>query len=410
MKKINLLFVALVFTLVSFAQTTSTFEDLTLGTDTFWNGSDFSGGFQDGNAYFENQYDTSGGYAYWSGFVYSDKTDSTTPGYANQYSAITAGGVHGSAKYAIGYDGGGGVNVRLTGGAVGKSVAGVYVTNTTYTYFSMLNGDQFDTLFTTDSADYLLLSIYGWNNGVMDTTPVNFYLADYRQLDSTPNYIVHNWQWVSLLPLGNVDSLTFVVTGSRNDSYGLETPAYFALDNFETTNIATQYISMQYTADTLINVLSDTSVIPGGPYTVHIISNDIPGASIAVDSNNLIFYVPQQGVVGADTVVYAICNAANQCDTAEIILNLLSPTGITEINELKASVYPNPCSNSFSVYHSGDVKSINLFDMDCRMIREIPCTTSELITGIKADDLQAGIYLVKVISDKAVGVTRIIKQ
>ena len=167
---------------------------------------------------------------------------------------------------------------------------------------------------------------------------------------------------------------------------------------------------MKYDQDTLINVLANyPDTLTGGPFTVNIISNDVPGASIAVDSANLIFYVPQQGVVGWDTITYAICNAANQCDTAQIIIYVQSPTGINEINTLQTRVYPNPFNNSFSVYHTGDVKFISLYDLDGRLIREISCG-GELITSIPGDNLQAGVYIVKAISDKAVGVTKITKQ
>ena len=76
MKKTDLVVVALFFTLFASSQATATFEDLTLGVDTYWTGSNLAGGFRDGNAYFENQYDTS-----WAGFVYSDKTDIVTAGY-----------------------------------------------------------------------------------------------------------------------------------------------------------------------------------------------------------------------------------------------------------------------------------------------------------------------------------------
>ena len=50
MKKINLFIVAVFFALVSSAQATSDFENLSLGTDTFWTGSDLSGGFGSGHA------------------------------------------------------------------------------------------------------------------------------------------------------------------------------------------------------------------------------------------------------------------------------------------------------------------------------------------------------------------------
>lgn len=410
MKKINLLFASLFFAFIASAQVTSTFDTLTLGTNTYWTGSNLSGGFNDGNAYFENQYDTSFG-GYWAGgFVYSNATD-TTGAYLNPATAMPQSGFGGSKNYAVAYDEGyGNVKIRLTGNAVGRTVGGFYVTNTSYAYYSMLRGDNDEHAFDTLTKDFFLLQITGWKGGNPINDTVNFYLADYRDTDGASQYIVSDWQWVSLLELGNVDSLVFSLSSSQYDSLGYLTPSYFAMDNFVTTDLSTQYITLKYDQDTLVNVLNGVVDTTGGPFTVHFVSNTIPGASVAIDSANLIFYVPQQGVVGADTVIYVICNSSNVCDSAVIVFNVESPSGITEVNTLQAKVYPNPFSNSFSVYHTSDVKTIHLYDMDGRLLREIPCTTGELITGIKADNLSSGIYIVKVISDNAVGVTKITKQ
>ncbi|HWB63578.1 MAG TPA: DUF4465 domain-containing protein, partial [Chitinophagales bacterium] len=129
MKKINLLVFAFLMAFMGKAQTAANFENLTLATDTFWDGSNLSGGFSSGNAYFLNYYDTT--YNYWDGgFIYSNKTDSVTSGYTNNTSAITASGYNGSANYAVA-NGSSGVQVNLTGSASGGTVKGFYVTNCT---------------------------------------------------------------------------------------------------------------------------------------------------------------------------------------------------------------------------------------------------------------------------------------
>jgi hypothetical protein len=83
------------------AQQIATIDDLTLASESYWNGSDGSDGFNSGPAYFRNNYNS--GWASWSGFAYSNITDVVTPGYSNQYSAITGMGVDSSANYAVGY-------------------------------------------------------------------------------------------------------------------------------------------------------------------------------------------------------------------------------------------------------------------------------------------------------------------
>lgn len=83
-----------------------TFEELDLGSEGYWNGSDGSGGFTSGNAFFPNQFtDWGNGITSWKGFAYSNHTDIVTPGYVNQYSSYAGGGANGSEKYAVIYGG-----------------------------------------------------------------------------------------------------------------------------------------------------------------------------------------------------------------------------------------------------------------------------------------------------------------
>lgn len=219
------------------AQTMATFESLSLSkADTSYINFTTPGkdvGFSDGLAYFPCVYDTSGGYEFWSyGFSYSNRTDSVTSGYHNEYSAKTAKGFAGSDKYAVAY----GIynRVGLTGAASGKSVNGFYITNTTYAYNSMRDGDGVGKNFSGKDKDWFRLDIWAYKGGVMGTDSVSFYLADFRNADTTKNYIVRDWQWVNLLPLGKADSLEFRLSSSDVGIYGMNTPAYFCMDNFIT--------------------------------------------------------------------------------------------------------------------------------------------------------------------------------
>src|SRR5690554_4768429 len=101
MKKLYFLASALLAVTTLKAQTTVDFEDLSLpaAVDTFYNGSDEAGGFTSGGVTFGNAYNTEWGS--WSGFSYSNITDNTTAGFANQYSAIPGVGVNSSENYAV---------------------------------------------------------------------------------------------------------------------------------------------------------------------------------------------------------------------------------------------------------------------------------------------------------------------
>lgn len=220
------------------SQTVATFDSLPLAADSYWNGSDMPMGtyFTDGHAIFPNVYDTVWGGFWAEGWAYSNMTDTVTEGFMNMYSAITGSGYGGSANYAIGMEGS---VIELTGPAAGKVVAGFYVTNGTYAALSMRHGDMVGKPFggsDGNDPDWFLLTIYAYHNGSLKQDSVNFYLADYRFADNSLNYIVDTWEWVDLTSLGNVDSLLFTLSSSDVGDFGMNTPGFFCIDNFTTTD------------------------------------------------------------------------------------------------------------------------------------------------------------------------------
>ena len=67
------------------AQTLADFDELAVLPDSFLNGSDLSGGFRSGNVFLPNSFNEE--FQSWSGWAISNTTDTTTPGFLNQYSA-----------------------------------------------------------------------------------------------------------------------------------------------------------------------------------------------------------------------------------------------------------------------------------------------------------------------------------
>jgi len=61
---------------------------------------------------------------------------------------------------------------------------------------------------------------------------VNFYLADYRFADNDSDYIVNSWKYVDLSTLGGVDTYEFDLSSSDTGAFGMNTPAYFCMDQF----------------------------------------------------------------------------------------------------------------------------------------------------------------------------------
>lgn len=215
------------------AQEIATFDDLTLAPNTYWNGSDSSGSFSSGNTVFFNSYN--GKYKSWTGFAYSNMIDTLTAGYINQYSAITGKGYN-SANYAV-CNG----NPQLQFKTSQVSVQGFYITNSTYAALSMKTGDSFAKKFggaTGNDPDWFKVSIVGFKGNAAIKDTIAFYLADYRDADSAKDYILKTWAWVDLTSFGSVDSLKFSLSSSDVGNFGMNTPAYFCIDNF-TTSIPT---------------------------------------------------------------------------------------------------------------------------------------------------------------------------
>ena len=243
------------------AQTTAGIENVTLAPNSYWNGAtanptvSTSGNFTSGNVIFPNTYNGAYG-GYWeSGWSYSNMKDSTTAGYTNEYSARTAVGYTNSVNYAVAM---GGAKLKFNLTAQGKQMTGCYVTNGTFAALSMKNGDSFAKKFggsTGNDPDWFKLKIQKYLGGTLSPNDsVVFYLADYRFANNAQDYIVKTWQYVNLTSLGNVDSLVFSLTSSDNGTYGMNTPNFFCLDNFTTSDAITTSISDIRTNDNSISI------------------------------------------------------------------------------------------------------------------------------------------------------------
>lgn len=227
---------AIAFTLLNAsAQETSTvdFEDFGLSPGAFLNGSDGTTSFI--TNYFSLPINYNEAFSSWTGWAISSMTDTLTIGASNQYSAITGSGFNGSTTYATSY------NFVPNELHMFSPIAstdfvpnGIYITNATYTYLSMLNGDMFAKKFggaDGTEPDFFLLTIKGLNNeGNQDS--VEFYLADYRFDDNSEDYIIDEWTFIDLSKFAPYKNLQFHLSSSDSGVYGVNTPQYFCIDNF----------------------------------------------------------------------------------------------------------------------------------------------------------------------------------
>jgi len=236
MKKHLLTTFLCLITILGASQTLSDFETQPVLADSFLNGNDMSGGFEDGNIFLPNSFNPE--FNSWSGWAISNQADTLTPGFMNQHSSITGAGYDESSNFAVFFSSSPRI-LELRNEAVGNPVEGFYITNNTYAYLSMQDGDGFAKKFggvTGADPDYFLLTIKGYHDGELVADSVDFYLADYRFEDNTEDYIVKDWTYIDLMSLGAVDSLQFSLSSTDNGQFGMNTPAYFIMDNFKTTD------------------------------------------------------------------------------------------------------------------------------------------------------------------------------
>lgn len=218
------------------AQTIVTdFETFTLSPNSAYNPT-VSTPFQTTNATFQYQYA-----GYWSGgFAYTNVKDSITAGFTNLYGVRAYNGYTGSATYVVGQDRG-----KITLTVPQSTVNGFYITNTTFAWKSIAKGDAFARKFgdTTGTGsgttiaqgsypDYFKVIVKGYKNGALKNDSVTVMLADFTFTNNAQDYILSTWQFVNTAVIGEVDSLKFFMRSTDVGAFGINTPLFFALDNF----------------------------------------------------------------------------------------------------------------------------------------------------------------------------------
>ena len=199
------------------------FEELLLSENSYLD-STISNAFISKNVSFFNQK----GQWSWDGFALSSKKDTVTNGYINQFSAFAGGGATSSQNYLIGYGNKAKFTLPYLSGK--KSVISFEITNTTYAALSMKNGDQYAKQFNSNDKDFFKIWVIGFVGGKgIDSLSVN--LADFTFDDPTKNYIQKSWKKIQTTKLSNIEEVRFHMESSDNGKYGMNTPAYFAIDN-----------------------------------------------------------------------------------------------------------------------------------------------------------------------------------
>lgn len=205
----------------------STFESIKLHSKGFYNGDDSKGGFANGHFYYRQNYDTA--WKSWSGIAVSNHKDTVTNSYTNEFSNIIGGGYNASENFAVCYNSGTIVSEKSS------KLHGLYVTNTTYAYHTIKNGSAFSKKFggaSGNDKDWFRVKFVSYNNGNRADS-LYFYLADYRFDDNKQDYVLKKWEYVSFSGfMQYTDSLKISFESTDNGTFGMNTPAYMAFDDF----------------------------------------------------------------------------------------------------------------------------------------------------------------------------------
>lgn len=220
-------------------QVVADFENFEISVGEFINNDVSGNGFSSGVVALPNNFNAT--YDSWDGWAVSATNDVTTPGFTNQYSSIVGSGFDGSTTYGVAFSFADNI-IRVEDSATGSStgtVNGMYITNSTYSFLSMLDGDAFAKKFggeTGDDPDYFSVVFRGHLDGVISADSVEFFLGDYRAADAANDFLVDEWTWVDLSIFGEVDSLSFSMRSSDVGQFGINTPLYFCVDDITVTN------------------------------------------------------------------------------------------------------------------------------------------------------------------------------
>ena len=229
---------------------TATFENLYLDENSFWcgpdskgtpteglyGGNDINGSFLSGSYQFSNSFNDQ--YSSWFGFAYSNRTatdfNTVTP---DQYNSAVGKGYDDSENFAVVYSSG---EIKVLNKPVeGDEIRGFYITNNAYAVNTIAYAKPTDYAHKFEQGDFLKVIFTGHHADGTDAK-VEYYLADYRSSKAADHYYLDTWQWVDLRSLGKVTSIDIAFDGSDKGGFGVNTPTYFCMDNFNGERIVTE--------------------------------------------------------------------------------------------------------------------------------------------------------------------------
>ncbi len=396
------------------------FEEMTLGTDSIWEAP------QTGENYFTDKtwrfYNFTESF-YWGGYQVSSRKDTSAQGMDAQYTAITGSGYNGSDNYCVAYPNYYQSDVFPETGSATETVKGVYVTNNVWTYQAIINGDAFASAFggaSGDEPDYFRIRAVGYNENDEASDTAYFYLADYRFEDNTQDYVVTDWQYFDLSVLGAVSKIRFSVEGTKTNDYGLVTPAYFCMDNFNddapvavdlapiVTNTTSVHL-LESDNEATVNLL-DLVTDPDNEDSEIVFSIESGDNTDVADFNitdSILTVTRTEGNHGNTTLnIQATSNGLSV--NFEIPVTVDMVTGIENIESMNVSCYPNPCSDYIYINNTENA-NYQIISTNGAVVSEGKVLSNENFR-INTGRIKSGVYQLMIVTPSQVKTLKLIRQ
>lgn len=271
---------------------------------------------------------------FWNGFAFANKTANTFVSLDDQYNTSMGSGRN-SAGYGIAYTYGA-YDIDVTNSVDGDTIKGMYISNNAYAMNSILHGDGFSQPFSQGS--WLMVTATG-KAADGSTKTVDFYLADYRSENAADHYALDTWQWMDLSSLGKVKSINFSMSGSDTGQWGLNTPAYFAMDDFNGTRLETEATIEVPMGESVIDLSEYFDVLTDGS-SVKMAIEQVSGdeAITLTAGEGCTFTVNAAQDAETRTVVVALTQKG-KTQYLRLTINVSPTTGIKELSINKTKAY-----------------------------------------------------------------------
>ncbi|MCT4674301.1 MAG: DUF4465 domain-containing protein [Prolixibacteraceae bacterium] len=353
----------------------------------------------------------------WSGTIVTTNNDNISEGgVQNQLNSAAGGDIDGTGKYAVSFLANSGgmkpskdheVRFTITNPSTPRVIKGCYVTNNTYAVHSMENGDQFAKKFGGEDGtdpDWMLLTAEGLNEKDQVVGTTEFYLGDFRFEDPEKDYIVKDWQWFDLSSLGEVTAVRFKITSSDVGQYGMNTPAYFCLDNLDQPRLefkgTTEEIRIEDDPKE-IDLSSWFTDTEGDNITIDITNHCGEDLTTSIENNILTINRNNKQPFNGEISIKATCQKMSKVVNLKVNAEISTSFNDLETNSSTISFYPNPAI---------DIITVNGLDTFSKHhFRVLDLTGKVVLNGaldtnnqFNVSNLHHGIYLLQIDNNKHV--------